>query len=180
MKAKLLRKRDDARSISGPDDTNDVKIFRPTLLRRFGLFVLFAPLFPIYILLTWGVFEFLLAVRDLRSFGDFLEGLAIFLGIGWLMMCLVWRFSVVFVATSRSSIRFKSFFRDFTAPVSERLRFEFITTSGPIVMIFLKVWTPAGYFRLTNFEYSPDQLSEIEGFLLINKAKQKLGAATIK
>ena len=169
-----------ARSNIDMDGSGDVKIFRPTLLRRLGLFFLLTMIFPIAFLSASFDLPTLLEVHNLKSLGDFFEGLAITLLMLWGTIFLSQRQSVVLIAIDHSTVRFKSLFRDFTVPILEGVTLNWKTTSGPFFITFLKVWTPVGKFTLTNLEFNPAQLIEINHLMLRGHAKQRFGATKIK
>ena len=170
----------DAHSNIEIGSSGDVKIFRPTLLRRLGIF--FSLLFFLLGsgLCIWANVSMLLEVHNLKSFGDFIEGLAITLLISLGTVFLSQRQSVVLIAIDPSTVRFKSLFRDFTVPILEGVTLNWRTTSGPYFFTFFKVWTPVGKFTLTNLEFNPTQLGEINHLMLKAHAKQRFSATKIK
>ena len=155
------------------EESGDVKIFRPKLSGRFWIFLFITLLLPVGIFAAWVDLLMLLEDHSLKGFGNFVEGLAIVLIATWFPIYLLRRQFVVLFSISHSMIRFKSLFRDVTVAIPEGVTLKFWTTSRPLFFTFLKIWTPAGRFTLTNIEFNPAQLNEINHLLIRSQVKRR-------
>ena len=153
----------------------DGGIFRPKLLKK--LVLLFYSSLTLSPSILFTIYDYL-AFTDIHSwqgFGDFFENVAITLLFYFGTFFLAQRLSIVLVSIDKSSLRFKSFFRELTVPFPEGARFHYRELSGPFFYDFLKVKTAAGNFTLSTFEFSSSQMAEMYSLMLSIQRDSKLG-----